>query len=137
MYWSGAHTKHRLLYHLVWVPKYRKRILVEKVAKRVKELLREACEVNEWSVEEMEVMEDHIHLLVQTKPRESVSYVVQILKGGSSKVLREEFPELEEFLWGDSFWQDGYFAESVGKKNESVIRNYIREQRQASLPLSP
>jgi putative transposase len=137
MYWSGAHTKHRLLYHLVWVPKYRKRVLTDKVAKRLKELLREACEVNEWAVEEMEVMEDHVHLLIQTKPRESVSYVVQILKGGSSKVLREEIPELEEFLWGDSFWQDGYFAESVGKKNESVIRKYIREQRQASLPLSP
>lgn len=125
------------MYHLVWVPKYRKRVLNGKIAKRLKELLREACEVNEWSVEEMEVMEDHVHLLVQTKPRESVSYVVQILKGGSSKVLREEFLELEEFLWGDSFWQDGYFAESVGKKNESVIRNYIKEQRQASLPLSP
>ena len=137
MYWSGAHTKHRLLYHLVWVPKYRKRVLKGRIAKRVRELFKEACEVNEWCIEEIEIVEDHVHLLIQTRPRESLSYVVQILKGGSSRILRSEFPELEEFLWGDSFWQDGYFAETVGKKSEDMIRRYIREQRQASLAFSP
>jgi len=136
-YWSGAHTKHRLLYHLVWVPKYRKRILKGNIAKRVKELFRQACEVNEWSLEELNVMDDHVHMLIQIRPRESVSRVVQLLKGGSSRVLRTEIPELEEFLWGDSFWADGYFAETVGKTNEEVIRKYIREQRQASFLFSP
>jgi len=57
-----------------------------------------------------------------------VSMVVQILKGGTSKRLREEFPEVEEFLWGDSFWADGYFAETVGIADEEMIRRYIREQ---------
>jgi len=52
------------------------------------------------------------------------------IKGGSSRVIRKEFPELEEFLWGDSFWSDGYFAESVGKVNESTIKNYIQNQRE-------
>ena len=137
MYWSGAHTKHRLLYHLVWVPKYRRRILRGKIAVRVKELFHEACAVNEWEIEEMEVMPDHIHMLIQIWPRESVSRVVQILKGGSSYVLRGEFAEFAEFRWGKSFWADGYFAETVGKTNEDIIRRYIREQRQASLPLSP
>ena len=136
-YWSGAHTKHRLLYHLVWIPKYRKRILKGNIAKRAKELFRQACEVNEWSLKELNVMDDHVHMLIQIRPRESVSRVVQLLKGGSSRVLRTEIPELEEFLWGDSFWADGYFAETVGKTNEEVIRKYIREQRQASFLFSP
>ena len=71
---------------------------------------------------------DHVHMIIQLKPRESVSQVVQLLKGGTSLVLRNEFPALEEFLWGDSFWADGYFAETVGTVNEEVVRKYIRNQ---------
>lgn len=68
-------------------------------------------------------------MMIQLKPRESVSSVVNILKGGSSKKIREEYgDELEEFLWGDSFWADGYFAETVGKTDEKTIREYIRSQ---------
>lgn len=70
-----------------------------------------------------------MHLLLQMHPRESVASVVKKLKGGTSQVLRKEFPELEEYLWSDSFWADGYFAESVGRINEAVVRNYIRRQR--------
>jgi putative transposase len=66
---------------------------------------------------------------MQIKPSESVAEVVQILKGGTSRVIRKEFPEMEEFLWGDSFWADGYFAESVGKVDEEVIRKYIKTQK--------
>ena len=55
--------------------------------------------------------------------------VLQRLKGGTSRVIRQEYPELEEFLWGDSFWADGYFAETVGNVDEDVVRRYIREQR--------
>ena len=78
----------------------------------------------------MNVQEDHVHVLVQIWPRESVAEVVRILKGGTSKVIRAEFPELEEFLWGDSFWADGYFAETVGQVDEEILRKYIRDQKQ-------
>jgi len=74
-------------------------------------------------------MDDHVHMLIQIKTNESVAHVVHILKGGSSRIIRKEFPELEEFLWGDSFWADGYFAETVGQLNEATIRSYIRMQR--------
>lgn len=67
-------------------------------------------------------------MIIQIKASESVAEVVQILKGGTSRVIRKEFPGLEEFLWGDSFWADGYFAESIGTVNEEVVRKYIREQ---------
>jgi len=78
---------------------------------------------------EMSVQEDHVHILIQISPCESVAEVVKRLKGGTSKIIRSEFPELEEFLWGDSLWADGYFAETVGKVDEEVIRKYIKGQQ--------
>ena len=127
-YHSGSSTTHRILVHLVWCPKYRRRVLVGTVAIRLRFLFEQACEVNQWILHELAIERDHIHMLLQINPQQSIAYVVQILKGGSSKVIREEFPELEEFLWGDSLWSDGYFAESVGVKNESTIRTYIQNQ---------
>src|SRR5271157_4998764 len=127
-YLTGAHTKHRLQYHLVWIPKYRKRVLRGKIAIRLKRLLYEACKVNRWWISEMSIHDDHVHIIIQTNPKDSVAEVAQILKGGTSRVIRKEFPELEEFLWGDSFWADGYFAESVGKVDEEVVKRYIRNQ---------
>lgn len=132
-YWTGAHTTHRLRYHLVILPKYRQRVLKGKIATRIKQLFFQACQVNKWWIDEVNIQPDHLHMLIQTKPRESVAEVVQILKGGSSKVIRSEFPELEEYLWGDSFWSDGYFAESVGVVNESVIKQYIKNQHDESM----
>ena len=128
MYWSGAHTKHQLMYHLVWTPKYRKRILKGTLAQRLAELFNQCAEVNRWRIDELNVQLDHVHMLIQLRPDVSISWVVQQLKGGSSKIVRAEFPELEEFLWGDSFWQDGYFAETAGKVDLEVIREYVRNQ---------
>ena len=130
-YVTGAHTKHRLQYHLVWIPKYRKRVMRGKIASRLRQLLYEACRVNMWWTSEMSIQEDHIHLVVQIPPQYSVAEVVQIFKGGTSRMLRKEYPELEEFLWGDSFWADGYFAETVGQVDEEVVRKYIRKHLKA------
>ncbi|MGH7239843.1 MAG: IS200/IS605 family transposase [Candidatus Saccharimonadales bacterium] len=127
-YSVGAHTTHRLQYHLVWVPKYRKRVLRGPLAARLYELLRQCADMNEWYIEELNVQVDHVHLLVQLPPKEAVSHAVQLMKGGTSKVIREEFPELEEFLWGDSLWADGYFAESVGQVTAARIKAYIQNQ---------
>jgi putative transposase len=122
---------------LVWVPKYRKRVLVGEVAVRLKLLFYEAARVNRWHIHELSIQRDHVHMLIQIGSDISVARVVQLLKGGSSYRLRKEFPELEEFLWGDSFWADGYFAESVGVVQEEAIAKYIREQRDdQSMPRS-
>ena len=109
-------------------------MLVGEIASRVKALLYEACHMNKWWIEELGVKEDHVHILIQVKPRESVAYVVQKLKGGSSRVLRRENRELEEFVWSDSFWCDGYFAVSVGEVDEGIVKRYIREQSGSSMP---
>src|SRR3990167_9622966 len=92
MYWIGAHTKHQLKYHIVWIPKYRKRVLKGKIAARVYELLSICAEMNRWSIEELNVQEDHVHMLVQLRPNVSVAKAVQMFKGGSSIVLRSECP---------------------------------------------
>ena len=127
-YATGAHTKHRLQYHLVWIPKYRKRVLRGKIAIRLKKLLYEACRMNNGWISEVAIHEDHLHLLVQVPPKDSVAEVMQIFKGGTSRVLRKEYPELEEFLWGESFWADGHSAETVGQINEEIVKKYIRDQ---------
>jgi putative transposase len=101
------------------------------LAKRLEELIIECSHVNNWEIHELSIQKDHVHLLIQTRPRENVAKVVQLIKGGSSKVIRREFPKLREFLWGKSLWGDGYFAESIGVKNESLMRAYIRNQNKS------
>jgi putative transposase len=66
-------------------------------------------------------------MLIQINPTMSLAKTVQILKGGTSIVIRSEFPELEEFLWGDSFWANGYFSETIGIQDEKMIRRYVKE----------
>lgn len=116
------------MFHIVWIPKYRKRILRGAIAKRIEELIYQCAEVNRWKIHELNVQPDHVHILVQLRPNISVSRAVQSFKGGSSKVIRAEFPKLEEYLWGDSFWADGYFSETVGQVSWETIREYIRNQ---------
>ena len=116
---------------MVWIPKYRKRVLTGEIAIRLKNLLYEACKINRWWISEMAIQKDHIHIVIQINPRDNVGAVAQILKGGTSRVIRKEFPELEEFLWGDNLWADGYFAESVGKVDEAVVKRYIRQQHRS------
>jgi len=116
------------MYHIVWIPKYRKRVLQGDVATRLKELLQDCADMNRWKIEELNIQPDHVHLLIRMRPEVSVSRMVQLLKGSTSKAIREEFSELKEFLWGKSFWADGYFVETSGQVNESQIREYIRNQ---------
>ena len=116
------------MYHLIWIPKYRKRILKGKVASRLAEMFNECADMERWKIEELSIQPDHIHMLIQMRPDVSVSRMVNLFKGRSSKLIREEFPDLKEFLWGKSFWADGYFAETSGQISEARIREYIRNQ---------
>ena len=98
------------------------------LAERLKELFSECAEINGWKIHELNIQQDHVHMLVQIRANVSISRVVQSFKGGSSKIVRKEFPDLKEFLWGTSFWADGYFAETIGQINEERIREYIKNQ---------
>ncbi|HNP75427.1 MAG TPA: IS200/IS605 family transposase [bacterium] len=128
-FWKVAYTYHKIVAHFAFIPKYRRRLLQGKIALRIRQPFFECSEVNSWFIYEMEVMPDHVHVLIQIDQKTSLSQVAMFLKGGFSKVLRKEFSEIKEFFWGDSFWADGYFVETSGRANEITIREYIKNQR--------
>lgn len=121
-----SHAVYDAKYHLVWAPKYRKWVLRGDVRERVRELFVEIAGRHDIEVDTMEVASDHVHLFVSFPPRLSISEVVGKLKAISAKVLFEEFPELERELYGGEFWEDGYFARTVGDEvTAEVVRRYI------------
>jgi putative transposase len=114
-------------YHIVWCPKYRRAILIGDVEKDLKELiLKKAKEIN-VSIEKMEVMPDHIHLFVKSEPIDSPHWIVQQLKGYTSRILREKHKHLRTKL--PTLWTRSYFCESVGHISEDTIIKYIEEQK--------
>ena len=127
-YWHGAHTTHRNMYHLVWLPKYRKKILEGRVKERLDEMFRTCAEVNGWAIQELNIQIDHVHMVVQIPPSVAVCKAVQLFKGASSNLIREEIPEVKKYLWGKDFWADGYFSETFGLCSEETILNYVRNQ---------
>ncbi len=125
-----SHAVYDTKYHLVWVPKYRKNIFTEKLAKRVKEMFQEISQQYDFEIDIQEVMSDHVHLFLSFPPRYSISQVVQILKCQSASKVFKEFPLIKRELWGGELWNDGYFARTVGDKvTADVIRKYIKYQQ--------
>jgi putative transposase len=116
-----------LKYHLVWRPKYRRKVLTSPVDKRLKELIVETAEQHGVTVLSMEVMSDHVRLFVEAGPTLSVAEIVNRIKGRSSRVLRQEFTSLRSRL--PTLWSRSYYAGSIGAASESVVRRYIEAQK--------
>lgn len=127
---STGNAIYDIQYHFVWIPKYRKRVLLGKIKTRLTELLSECAEINQFDILELSIQPDHVHILLSAKPRYSPSEIMRFVKGGTSRVIRKEFPELQEFLWGGSFWADGYFVSTHSVVSEDVVRNYIKNQEE-------
>ena len=127
-YRKGSHTLFDLKYHLVWVTKYRKQVLVGSVAERTRELIREICKSNEVEILKGHVSNDHIHLFVSVPPKLSVSKLMQYLKGKTSHKMLFEFKHLQRQFWGKHIWARGYFAVSSGNVTDEVIMKYIENQ---------
>ena len=127
-YRTNSHSKYDLKVHLVWIPKYRKRILTGKVAERVRDLLRQICAEHEVHIISGKVSADHIHLFISYKPQLSLSQLVQYLKGVSSRILFQEFGYLRKQYWGRHLWGRGYMAISSGNITDEMIQRYIDEQ---------
>ena len=129
-----SHAVYDLKYHMVWVPKYRKKILGDELAKRLKMSFEEISERYEFEIDTMEVKDNHVHLFLSAPPRYSPAKIVQIIKSISAKMVFKQFPEVKKELWGGEFWSDGYFVRSVGDKVTSeVIRRYVKYQQQEQL----
>lgn len=120
-------TVYNISYHLIWCPKYRRKVLVNDVAKWLEELLLQKAHEIEVEIVQMEIMPDHVHLFVKTTPTNSPHFIVQQLKGYTSRILRQEFPSLKSRL--PSMWTRSYYCESVGHISEETIRKYIEKQK--------
>ena len=126
-YKSNNNVFYSCKYHVVWCPKYRRRVLVEDVAARMDELVRSICAEIRVDVIELEVMPDHMHLLVELDPQYGINRAVKYIKGKTSRILRQEFPQLRQRL--PLLWTNSYFVSTVGGAPLSVIKQYIENQK--------
>nr|WP_077299959.1 IS200/IS605 family transposase [Virgibacillus pantothenticus] len=115
-------------YHVIWVTKYRYKVLGGHIVVRVRDLIRQGCEARGITILQGSVGKDHIHLILSSPPSIAPSKILQYLKGGSSRLLQDEFPELKKKYWGQHLWARGYFCATVGTVTEEIIRNYIANQ---------
>lgn len=126
-YVKNAGAVFSLKYHLVWCPKYRRPVLTEEVAARLRQLIEQVAVELEAMIHVQEIMPDHVHLLVESDPRWSVAEIVNRLKGVSSRALRSEFPHLRSRI--PTLWSRSYYAGTVGSVSEETVRNYIESQK--------
>ena len=127
------HCKFLIQYHIIWCPKLRFNVLIGNVESELKQILRIISTQYEFEIKEIEIMPDHIHLFISTKPTIAPTDVVRILKGISARELFKKFPKLKEFYnRSGSLWSKGYFASTVGKVSEETVKRYIQEQKTRS-----
>ena len=126
-YKSNHNVVYSCKYHVVWCPKYRRKVLVNGVDVRLKELIEEICNEYHIDVIEMEIMPDHVHLLMEVDPQFGVHKAVKQIKGRTSRVLRQEFGWLRSRL--PSLWTNSYFVSTVSGAPLSVIKQYIEDQK--------
>ena len=124
---SNNNVVYSCIYHVVWCPKYRRKVLVDEIALRLEDLIEQICSGLCVEIIEMEIMPDHVHLLVNVDPQFGVHKVIKQLKGITSRILREEFKSLTTRL--PTLWTNSYFVATVGGAPLSVIKQYIENQK--------
>ena len=128
-YRSSAHAIYDIKYHVVWITKYRHKVLRGRIAERARDLLRETCSSREVVIVRGAVSPDHIYMLLSVPPQLAPAKLVQYLKGRSSRRLQDEFEELRKRYWGQHLWARGYFCATVGAVDEATIQRYIENQQ--------
>ena len=114
-------------YHIVWCPKYRRKVLINGVDIKLKEIIKEVAQEKRCEIIELEVMPDHVHLLISIDPQFGVQQVIKIMKGRSSRYLRQEFPWLKSRL--PTLWTNSYFVATVGGAPLDAVKRYIENQK--------
>ncbi|CAM3370231.1 IS200/IS605 family transposase [Hydrogenibacillus schlegelii] len=127
---SGRHSRYLILYHMVWIPKYRRTVLEGPIADRLKEIIQETAKERGWEIIAMEVMPDHVHLFASVPPTIRPADVVKVFKGVSARKLLLEFPHLQKRTGRGTLWAPSYFMATAGNVSAETIRRYIEEQRQ-------
>lgn len=126
---SNNNVVYSCKYHVVWCPKYRRSVLVNGVDKRLKRIILETAKEYRAEVIELEVMPDHVHLLLEVDPQYGIHRMVRQLKGRSSRILRSEFPSLSTRL--PTLWTNSYFVSTVGGSPLAVVKQYIENQKRS------
>lgn len=128
----GSHTVTRLTVHLVWVTKYRYQVLKGEIQKRCRELIIQICDAEDVKILKGAVSKDHVHMHIEYPPSISISDLVKRLKGRTSRMLQQEYPELQKRYWGKHFWAIGYGAWSTGNIAEELVQEYLEHHRNPS-----
>lgn len=126
-YKSSNNVVYSCKYHVVFCPKYRRAVLVDGVDVRLKELIEQTCEQRNVEIISLEIMPDHVHLLLEVTPQYGIHRAVKQIKACSSRVLRDEFPQLKSRL--PTLWTNSYFVSTAGVESPAAIKQYIEEQR--------
>jgi putative transposase len=126
-----SHAVYDTSYHLVWCPKYRKKIFKrEDIKERAEQLIRKIAEEYGFEILELEISIEHVHLLISFPPKRSIGEVVRIIKSISARELFRSFPSLKRKLWSGQLWADGYFARTVGDRmTREIVDKYIKNHR--------
>ena len=124
---STSHSKYRCEYHIVFAPKYRRKIIYKELREDIGQILRKLCNEKKVEIIEAQACPDHIHMLLEIPPKMSVSGVVGYIKGKSSLMIYEQFGNLKFKYRNREFWCRGYYVDTVGK-NKAKISEYIRHQ---------
>lgn len=121
-------------YHLVFVTKYRKQVFTTpKLQDDLKNILINISEGNDSTIEKMEVMPDHIHLLLSFKPKYAPSSIVKSFKGASAREWFKLHPETKQQLWGGHLWSPSFFISTIGNVSEEIVKQYIESQMRKSI----
>ena len=126
-YKSNNNVVYSCKYHVVWCPKYRRPVLDDEISERLKSILYETAEGVQAEIIELEIMPEHVHLLLEVDPQFGINKLVRHLKGTSSRILRKEFPRLKSRL--PALWTNSYFVSSVGATSLDVVKKYIENQK--------
>jgi len=124
-YTTGCHTVFHHRYHIVWVPKYRYKVLQGEIRERIRIIIKQIC--SELGVEIISgvLSRDHVHMFVEIPPHIAVSKFMQRVKGRTSRKIQQEFPMLRKCYWGRRFWARGYFCTTSGNITDDVILQYL------------
>ena len=125
-YQRDEHRVHLIVYHLIWCPKRRKAVLVGTVAQECERLIRTKCEQLDWTILEIAVQADHVHLFVRVFPTNAASEVIKEVKGFTAHELRAQYPDLKRL---PSFWTRSSFASTAGNVSQETIQRYIEAQK--------
>ena len=126
-WYSDTNIVYSCQYHVIWCTKYRRKVLDEAIQKRLHHLICSKQTELDFKVYTSDIMEDHVHLILENNPKVPITRIVGLLKGYTSKTLRDEFPELKSRL--PSLWTRSKFIASVGSVSLKVVKEYIEDQK--------